>query len=311
MSGTGASRVRPGLGFALALVLLVAHAGTGAATDGPVTITAPGMWTLTRLGYGQQHVPADAGQNVVRIPFRLGKAAADRSHACYSGGSRSKTCFLIHFHFRVRFAPGAAPGYVKVSAATNRRTASQVIFALKRPADRLTIDWSTLDLIRGYEPHTTTETSLEVNDTNYLQTQGLRAGDNTLDFQLDTPAAAVESLDILPDSGLEWIAQPPGRLTLLVPDTQKAVVGRVFRVKYVVRLLFGRPLENVSVVARAGSTGVETVGTSRRRIATLTGAVAGSFAFRPTSPGRASVAIHVSSGTSSPTKIVHVAVAPD
>ena len=160
----------------------------------PVLIDAPGLWTLQRLGYETQHLATSNKLNLVQLAFRLPPAVAERSHDCYTArGEIPKTCFLIHFHFKIRFALDSPPGYVYASAATNRHTASQVVFAVHRD-DGFSVEWSTLDLIRGYDPRVTGNPEIEVDNVNYLQTLGLRAGDNTLDFQLEVPGAGyVES----------------------------------------------------------------------------------------------------------------------
>ena len=99
----------------------------------PVTIDAPGLWTLQRLGYETQHLATSNKLNLVQLEFRLPPTVAERSHDCYSAkGEIPKTCFLIHFHFKIRFALDSPPGYVNASAATNRHTASQVVFAVHR-----------------------------------------------------------------------------------------------------------------------------------------------------------------------------------
>jgi hypothetical protein len=296
----------------IGLLGLSAREARGGASGDPVTIASPGVWTLQRLGSAEQHVSTTAGQNLVRVPFSLPGAVAERSHDCYRrDGPAKRTCFLIHLHFRIKFAENTASGNVKVSAATNRLTASQVLFTLRRSGDRLAVDWSTLNLIRGYEPRSTSESLIEVEDTNYLQTQGLQAGANTLDFQLDAPdGTIVQQLDVLADSGLEWTSEPPGRLALSLLPVQPTRVGHTFKVRYRVRLVSGHDLENVTVLGRSLSPSIRTAGASSREIGRLSATLAGSFAFRAKRAGTFKLQFHVKSGTTLPTKTIRVRVLP-
>ena len=218
---------------------------------------------------------------------------------------------MIHFHFRIQIATSAPAPYPKVSAATNRLTASQVLFNLKRTNGSLAVEWSTLNLIRGYEPRSTTDTSIEVRDTNYIETLGLVPGTNTLDFQLDVPDdTSVQRLDVFPDSGLEWISEPPGKLALSVSAVRPARVGRTFKVGYGVNLVSGHDLENLSIEAGSLNPAVRSVGAPTRHVERLGRSVAGSFAFRASRAGRFRLRIHVKSGTTRPTKIFRVQVLP-
>jgi hypothetical protein len=276
-----------------------------------VVIRGPGFWSLSRLGHSEQHLPATSPTNVVRLGFRLPRGVAAAARRCYQGRlTARKTCFLILYHFRLRIDPTSQPGWINVSAATNRFTSSQVLFDVRRPADRLQIDWSTLDLIRGHDPHTTTEPEIEVRNINYLQTRGLRDGLNTIDFQLQmSEGVRVLGVDVFADSGLEWSRVPPGRLRLTV-QPRKALVGMGGRIRlsYAVTRLGGRAPENVLVEAAGRVDSLEVVGRASRRIPVVRDTVRGTFVLRALRRGRTSVAVRMSSGTDRPTLVVPVVV---
>jgi hypothetical protein len=273
------------------------------------TISSPGVWTLERLGYGAQQVPVDHSLNVIHLGFQLPPGVAAAAVRCYDARAQApRTCFLIHYHFKIRFDPATQPGFVYVSAATNRFTSSQVPFKATTPEGKLTIEWSTLDLIRGYDAHTSYTPEIEVQNVNYLQTRGLRDGENTLDLQLEIPGpAVVSSLEVLPDTGLEWNHEPPGRLALsLKPRALKARVGKIIHVIYSVKRVGGRAPENVKVEAVGDPRRLKPVGAVLRRLPVVRGIVRGRFAFRVRRPGRTRVGVHVASGTTNNTVFVRL-----
>jgi hypothetical protein len=279
-------------------------------SDAPI-LSQPGFWTLARLGYDGSRVPVSQPLNLIRFPFRLPAGVAERSRNCYRVRSLGRrTCFVIHFHFRIKFAPDSPPGHVYVSAATNRFTASQVLFEVQRPDGRMSIPWSTLNLVRGYEPHTSATPDIDVQDVNFIQTRGLRPGLNNLDFQLEVPEeAVVREVEVFRDSGLEWTTVGPGRVTFGVSaSTRRPRVGQRLRVSYVVRRASGRPPENVSVAAATNTSVLRSSGQSSRSLGRITGTVRGAFVFTAIRPGAATIALHLRTGTSRPTRTVRVHV---
>ena len=268
----------------------------GNATSSPV-ISAPGMWTLDRLGFPAQQIPVDHPVNIVHLGFSLPPGVAAAAARCYDRKS-SKTCFLIHYHFLVHFDPAAQPGFAYISASTNQFTSSQVPFEVTRSQDQLAINWSTLGLIRGYDPHVSTSPDIEVRDVNYLQIRGLKDGENTLDYVLEIPGSVgVKSLEVLPDSGLEWSHVPPGKLVLNTKHKRRTTRGSIIRVAATVRRVAGRPPENVKLETRFNNAFLRPLGPTTIRIPSVRTAVRHKFAFRVRKAGRMRVALHLASGT--------------
>ena len=166
-----------------------------------------------------------------------------------------------------------------------------------------------LNLVRGSEVHHTTATTINARDINFIQTLGLRAGDNTIDFALERPdAVEVSSLRVYRDSGLEWSALPPGKLALHTSAPAQVRPGDSFLVRYRVVRKRGRPLENVLVKAYALNRIAAALRPTTRRIGVLRNTGRGSFRFRARGRGSARVAIHVSTGTDRPTHLIRVPV---
>ena len=289
-----------------------------------VTISAPGFWTLRRLGYDGQHVPVASDMNEVTLRFRLPAKAALAAPRCYEGDPtrRKYACFLIHYHFRIRFREDTRPGFVFASANTNRHyTASQVVFEVKRSESGMTIPWSTLDLVKGYQPHVSTSTEIEVRNVNFLQTEGLRPGENTIGFRVERFRAShdpaglrqptLESFEVLEDSGLEWSHRPPGRVGLVVNRSRRRTSrGRTLFVPYRIPLLFGRPLEDVLVRARVSGESIRLKSPSERIIPIVRNVVKGRVAVQATSLGRSRLIISAHSARHRSVATVPVEVLP-
>jgi hypothetical protein len=185
-----------------------------------------------------------------------------------------------------------------------------VLFEVRQTESGPRVYWSTLDLIRGHRSGIASVLELDVRNANYIQTHGLKEGENTLDFQIEIPdGVRVRSLEVMPDSGLEWSPVGPGRLALTVtPAKLVARVGDVRRVLFDAKLVSGRPLEYVMVTSGAAHGLATPIGSVSRQAPVVRKRFRGRFAFRMLKVGREEVRLKLVSGTTRRTVVVPVRI---
>ena len=111
--------------------------------------------------------------------------------------------YLLDFHFGLVPSPDTAPGSVVVSASTNGRTAAQVRFRIVLAAGRPFMQWESYDLVDGSRRYTTTARQEDVRIRNYLQTDGVRPGANSVEARIEiSEGVRVERLTVYDDSGV-------------------------------------------------------------------------------------------------------------
>jgi hypothetical protein len=196
--------------------VLIAAAGaaltvTTARAESPVTIAAPGVWTLARLGYGEQtfRVRPDIERQRTFLRYRLPPGA-------HQG---ERTWYLLRLHFHIRFRGDSGNGAAYVSAATgsprNPGYSAQIRFDVRRTESGLVITSDSLGMVAGHQVRTTKRRAIDVRFANYMPYAGVRPGPNVLMVQVEQyQHAAVESLTLYADSAVELTRAGPARLDL-------------------------------------------------------------------------------------------------
>ncbi|MDQ5821416.1 MAG: hypothetical protein M3540_08250 [Actinomycetota bacterium] len=277
----------------VALLALFSSVALGVAPAGgagePVRVDSFGIWTLTRLGYGDVVVPADAPRSSVSVPFTLPQGARQ--------GPRN--WYLIHHHFRLTFDSASGEGFVLVTAATNGRAASSIEFTTRRDDGRLRVDWTGVNLIEGPTKGIDVGPQVDLREVNFLQYAGVRGGLNSLDFQVEQFGdSRVERLEVSRDSGIEYSRVGPALLRLELQDRRSPVsVGDLVRVRYQLVKVKGRAIRNVRISATADDRAMQPIGRTEVTTAISTRPVRGSFRFRPNKTGAFQVSVVARTGS--------------
>lgn len=205
----------------------LAAAGTGSAASAPPKIGGrPGFWPVSQLGSRAAIRISEPGTRVI-ARYRL------------SSGTRQGVplWYTIRLHARLRFA--RRPGECILSAATNGMTAAQIIVKTGRRAAQV----SSVGWIQGRRLSRLSAKTARVDFRNYLQTQGPRPGRNTLTVTLDVlRGRCLDSLSVLPDSGIGATTVRPDELRLLVPQQPiVATAGHHTKLAFALRRRGGRP----------------------------------------------------------------------
>ena len=291
--------------LACACACLALAVPAGAAPARPVTIDAPGVWTLERLGYDDGVVRglrthAERTSVLYRLP----------PHA--SQGPQS--WYLIRLHFRLEFAPRTPAGIAYVSASTNGRAAAQIKFTVDRAPGRRQIRWSAVGIVHGSERGVTRKRAVELRYANYLQFGGVAPGENVLTFQLERLGPVqVERFRVFDDSGIELSPLSPASIELRPVLVPRAVrVGDEIEVGFRLRNNGERLATRLAVGVAADPRFLTLRGAPFRRLRPLAaGASAeGSFRFVARRAGRTFVDFGARGSSNRPGARVAVRVEP-
>jgi hypothetical protein len=276
-------------------------------TSDPVTIDRFGVWTLKRLGYGDQVF--DVHPNVPRqsldVRYRLPKGARQGPINWY----------LIRLHFRITVASDSGDGRVYVESTTNGWGSAQIRFDVMRKADgSLIVRSDALGLVKGSEVKTGSDLTREITFRNYIPYKGVRPGANPWTFLLEQyDGARVEALRIFSDSAIEYTRLAPAKIDVLAtPSATLIRAGQEFQVRVVVKNTGGQAASQGKVSVRFPHDKLRLVGSPTRRLPTLAGGESTTARFRFRSLRRGSVLIEVgaSSGLSHDEAIVGIRVRP-
>jgi hypothetical protein len=280
-----------------ALAALSLLTGAGRASE-PVLIDHFGVWTLRRLGYGDQVFPLQTlkRERLSTIRYRLPAKARQGPRRWY----------LIHLHFRIRFADDTGRGSVYVSAGTNARAAAQIAFNVSRER----IDWSSVGWVDGAVQRSTTARAIAVRFSNYLQYKGVVPGLNVLYFQLEQYGdVRVTSLRVIADSAIEYSPLSPGFLKLHVrlPQT-RVLLRRDFAIGVRLTNTGDRALRNVVVSAASNPGAIARRGPAAYRARRLLRrqSLLRTFRFRPLRRARSLIEISARGTTNHPATLVEV-----
>jgi hypothetical protein len=275
--------------------------GVAAADDPLTTVDAVGRWTLPDLGSSGFQLPVRRDRAAVTVRYRLPE------------GSRQgrRVWYLIRLHIRVGFRPGTA-GEAWISAGADDYAGVMIKFK-RTGADRGTIAWNSLDLIRGWVEHRTRGRTVEAELDNYVPRPGVRPGVNSYTVAVrQTGGLRVNRLKVFSDSGLEVTRHGPARL-VLTPELPKRPIGtgETFTVGYRLANTGGRAARHVVVGLRTDDphTGLRVIGADRRRAARVARSAVRTFRLRARQPGRYRILLGADSSASHPRKTIEIPVA--
>jgi hypothetical protein len=200
-------------------------------------VSGPGSWPLVRLGYGDTSVETSRERSSVTFKYEAMSGARQGP----------ETWWHLRLHFRVRFTrqPDRA---VYVSASTQGRAAAQVKFE-PDPADPSLVRWSSVTLTGRMEQSAPWVEEIEVDTSNYLQYEGVSAGENTLEVALEQPAeTAVGELAVLDSTAIIVDTDSPFDLRLEVrPSKSKVHEGDRFTLPFSVINSDAEPARDVEL----------------------------------------------------------------
>jgi hypothetical protein len=189
--------------------------------------------------------------------------------------------YVLHLHFRLRLAGDTPPGRIYLVADTNDRTAAQIRFNVQRAGDGVFTHWDTLGLLGGRRDFFTASRVIEGFFYNYLQTQGVRSGSNTLRMSVqDYDGAKFDRVSILDDSGIELTLASPPQLSLepIVPR-RPVRVGDIFDIGFRVTNRGGHPANGVVEQAKCPTDAIRVIGKEHRSFGDVHSGAAGRFTF--------------------------------
>jgi hypothetical protein len=264
-----------------------------------VTVDKPGRWTLPRLGFGALDVPVTGAWTRVTLPYRLPRDARQGPHDWY----------LLRLHFEIAFERGGGPGKAWVVGAGNHYGA--VLLEFTRGSRGRSIEWNSLDLIKGWVERRTAAHRIAVVARNYLPYRGVRPGRNTLTISLRRAGTfRVKRLKVLADSGIEVTPHSPARLVLEAdPPSGPIEPGEIFNVGYRVRNEGDRAGRQVVAQISLGQSGApRVIGSDAEHLGRVADVAHGSFRLRAREAGRYRILLAVRSPANHPTKVVEVDV---
>ena len=262
--------------IATALGALVLGPPGAARADGPPRLDQLGFWDLRSLG--SQPLDLRAGERR-ELAFVLPVGARQGPGRWYR----------LRMDVRVTLAPGSGDGNVYVVGSTNGRAAEMAKVRVQGGASSAPrLAWSTLDLLHGPASGVVRGREVTLSSENYVQDRGVRPGANTLTFDVETLGKVrVESVTILPGSGLRVTAERPAHLVLepRLP-AERPAVGETLTVPYVITNDGDVAARNVRIEATSESRALRLAG-APRTIETLAGGQRfdGEIRVRPTRAG--------------------------
>lgn len=296
----------------LVVAVLVAAGGISGAFAKPrqlVTIDGPGIWTLERLGYGDQvfTVEGPARTAARRVSYRLPRGAAQGRG----------TWYLIRLHFRISFAKQTGTGLVYVTASSgavnDRGTSAQIRFEVRRDRKGILITSDSLGLVEGNVVRTSRSLTREIVFANYMPYRGIRPGVNVLSFGLDEQLgrAKVTSLRIYRDSGIEVARSSPANVFMRAQVVPGIVREREdFALQVTVRNAGQRRSKMGSVTVDYPRAALALQGKQVRRLPSLKGGqqLRMTFEFTALRPGRYPLGVSARSALSHPYTVRRVRV---
>lgn len=268
-----------------------------------VVIRSFGLYDLRRLGSEgftlrpKSIRPLRASYNATRaIPYTLPEGASQGP----------KNWYVVRLHFKIRFTPGSV-GYAAVGASPAGGAAALVEFVPEGAG----MTWSTFSLIDGAVRGVTRSREVELRYMNYMTVHGGTPGRHRLVFwERHSDGMRVESVQIYPDSGIEYSPLGPARLVVSAHGPGRRVqVGETFDLR--VRLKnVGERSAKYATISLEVPTGVESLGRRRRSFAGIPGkrSVATTFPLRASAIGAFVIGASVTASSNSPATSVLVFV---
>jgi hypothetical protein len=221
--------------------------------------------------------------------------------------------YTVRLNYRITFEPDTGPGFAWVMADTNKRTAAQVEYTLRRSPQGLRVRETSVDIVNGQLEKVFRGGTSRVRFRNYLQTAGVRAGENELRLRLEqSEGARVRRVEVSGDSGVFRSELSPYPLRIeprlaaddVHPDAPfQLVAGLSNRT--------GESLRNVEVRPAFDPRSLELLSPPVRRYAALVEPVEAIFTFRPLRVGRHRIDLLGSSSRNQPSAALAVTVTPE
>lgn len=250
------------------------------ASPAPVVVDADGGVSLSRVTGGGISFPVARGAEARSFPFTFAPGA----------DQGPDTWYLIRLDVSVAFEPDAKAGSVLVSGFSRGQAGAQVEFYPgQTKGGKPTVNWASVDLIRGQAEGRSRGRKAQVHYLNYLPFAGVHPGPSTLTFQVERfGGARVSEVKIGPASGVYATEQSPVELEVAadIPDEEVVDAGEPTRLEVEVTNTSARVAHDVAVTVMPQASHMFVEGPARRTIKRLQGTETASFTIGRTRPGK-------------------------
>jgi hypothetical protein len=281
-------------GFVTGGLVLLAVPSGATASRGPAEPGSPGPWLVGNQAENQ--LVLDKGQPKIAVRYQLPEDARQGPNQWYT----------FRLRFQVAFETGNDErGTARVAASTNGGAAALITFRAQEDGVRLFYD----GYLTGPHAEVTPQDTATVDYENYVQTQGIRAGESSYEIALQDRGRLVKDVRIDPASGLYRTSAPPEQLMIAVPPEIQAEPGERIDIPYVVTRRGDRPDLPLTVSAEVaggpirlteGTNTFDAVGEERK----------GHLQAVATAPGRYQVRLTAQGGYNGPSGMVLIVVSP-
>jgi hypothetical protein len=198
-------------------------------------------------------------------------------------------------------------------ADTNKRTAAQIEYTVRRSRRALRLRETSVDIVNGQLEKVSRGRTSQIRFRNYLQTAGVRGGENELRLRLEqSDGTRVRRVEVFGDSGVFRSELTPYPLRI----EPRLAAGDVhpdapFRLVAGLSNRTGEPLSDVEVRPAFDPRLFELLSPPVRRYAKLVEPVEAVFTLRPLRVGRHRIDVLASSSRNQPSAALAVTVTPE
>ncbi|MGI8549339.1 MAG: hypothetical protein ACR2PL_00880 [Dehalococcoidia bacterium] len=262
-----------------------------------------GLWTLQRLGYGDQLLVSNNAPSYFPIRYNLPEGASQGP----------KIWYMSHLHLRIAVSPDSESGIANVGVSNNGRGAGEVEIEVTRHDNGLTVKQSSIGIVDGYEEQITNEPNLEARFANYLQLTAIRPGVNVLTFDFAHYGnVSIDRIDVVDDSGIEMTPLSHTRVDMSVREPQMVVsLNTPFQITYDLVNTGDRPAYKITISVLYPHDALQLIGDAEQHFSSLSEENhSGTFTFRATKPGRYFVGLSGETNANHPGADVQLEVVP-